>query len=435
MSQVKITSLFGGAFQVPGDDGLPLSGGLLYFYTVATTALADTYPTYADALAETNPNANPVVLDSAGRPDYGGSIWIRGPRKMVIKTSAGVAVGDPIDYYNSADVATAATPPTDQTNLVEDGSFENWTAGLPDACTVTPYAAATLSQDVTDQAHGESALKIVAAGSGGGVFLWDTFFSVSTLYDYLVQFLIKASDADTKNIIRVNWYDKDQVQLAGADAYTTIYSDAATNPTAWTRKFLNVTPPATARYAKPYGILSDPSGAELSGTVRIDGLHIGLTERNVVDIAATGNATIAGTATITGVLTATGGAVVGAAASDGTVTFNPSGGSSAALALRLVGIGRGTTSPGGSQCVFHSGGGIIVNSGADVAAGYMTLNLSRALTGTSYAVFVTIEGSSEATAAGFANYSIGGATLVVYTYDKTGALASKVFNIMIFEKT
>ena len=57
------------------DDGKPLAGGKLFFYDTGTTDLATTYSDSDQTVA----NANPVVLDAAGRmPDvfYTGSLKI-----------------------------------------------------------------------------------------------------------------------------------------------------------------------------------------------------------------------------------------------------------------------------------------------------------------------------------------------------------------------
>jgi len=50
------------------NDGLPLSGGLLYTYTAGTTTPETTYTDQAG----TSPNTNPIVLDAAGRCD----LWL-----------------------------------------------------------------------------------------------------------------------------------------------------------------------------------------------------------------------------------------------------------------------------------------------------------------------------------------------------------------------
>lgn len=69
-----------------------LNGGKIYVYVAGTSTPVSTYPTLADAQAQTNANPNPVVLDSAGRPDNGGAIGIFGDGntplyKLVIKDS------------------------------------------------------------------------------------------------------------------------------------------------------------------------------------------------------------------------------------------------------------------------------------------------------------------------------------------------------------
>jgi len=81
------------------DNGEPLSGGLLYFYESGTTTAKNTYSDSAETIA----NANPVVLDAAGRqPD----IFFSGFAKIVVKTSAGVQI-DVSDPIGSAAIASA----------------------------------------------------------------------------------------------------------------------------------------------------------------------------------------------------------------------------------------------------------------------------------------------------------------------------------------
>jgi len=70
------------------NNGDPLSGGLLYSYYTGTTTAKATYPTLADALAGTNANTNPVVLDSRGEAN----VVMSGSYKFVLKTSAGTTL-------------------------------------------------------------------------------------------------------------------------------------------------------------------------------------------------------------------------------------------------------------------------------------------------------------------------------------------------------
>lgn len=72
-------------------NGDPLSGGRLNFYQPGTTTRKDTYTTSAESVA----NANPVVLDAAGRQ---GDIWFTGQAKVVLTDSNDVEIDttDPV---------------------------------------------------------------------------------------------------------------------------------------------------------------------------------------------------------------------------------------------------------------------------------------------------------------------------------------------------
>ena len=66
-------------------NGNPLSGGKLYTYAAGTTTPLATYTTSAGTIT----NANPVILDSAGRA----SVWLAaGVYKFVLKDSTDVLV-------------------------------------------------------------------------------------------------------------------------------------------------------------------------------------------------------------------------------------------------------------------------------------------------------------------------------------------------------
>ena len=65
-----------------------LDGGLLYSYAGGTLTPKNTYPTIADALALTNANANPVVLDSRGEA----AVVISGSTKLILKDAAGATI-------------------------------------------------------------------------------------------------------------------------------------------------------------------------------------------------------------------------------------------------------------------------------------------------------------------------------------------------------
>jgi hypothetical protein len=94
--------LFDPHFQAVDANGLPLAGGLLYFYVAGTSTGITTYQD-ADA---TTPHASPVVADSSGAFP---AIFLStvNPYKYILKTSAGITVQTVDDVpVNTADVAT-----------------------------------------------------------------------------------------------------------------------------------------------------------------------------------------------------------------------------------------------------------------------------------------------------------------------------------------
>jgi hypothetical protein len=82
-------------FDINGD---PLSGGKVYTYEVTTTTNKATYPTLADAAAQTNANANPVILDSRGEA----VIVLTGPTKFRIDDSNDNNIYTVDNYYPSS---------------------------------------------------------------------------------------------------------------------------------------------------------------------------------------------------------------------------------------------------------------------------------------------------------------------------------------------
>lgn len=76
------------------NSGLPLSGGLLYSYAAGTSNLLATCldSGVVNATTCTNANANPVVLNSAGRPTSGAIYLLPATYKFVLQTSAAVTV-------------------------------------------------------------------------------------------------------------------------------------------------------------------------------------------------------------------------------------------------------------------------------------------------------------------------------------------------------
>lgn len=120
------------------NNGVALVNGTLTFYETGTLALKYTYPTAADAEAGTNPNTNPILLNSLGAPSE--DIWLDGDYRVIAKNAGGVTQWDrdPIVQSQPGDailsVATTAAlralakPTTDQ-SVVTRGFSANGDGG------------------------------------------------------------------------------------------------------------------------------------------------------------------------------------------------------------------------------------------------------------------------------------------------------------------
>jgi hypothetical protein len=82
-------SAFGGVgWQFFDNNGVPLSGGLIYTYAAGTATPQATYTTSLGTIA----HSNPIVLNSAGRVS-GGEIWLLPVSyKFILQTSAAVLI-------------------------------------------------------------------------------------------------------------------------------------------------------------------------------------------------------------------------------------------------------------------------------------------------------------------------------------------------------
>jgi len=108
-------------------NGLTLGVGYkIYTYETDTSTPLATYPTYDDAVAQTNANANPTVADSNGRV----AMWGSGATayKVVVKTAADVTVKTINDCHiiPGATILQSKTPSEYQIALYENvaGSYK-----------------------------------------------------------------------------------------------------------------------------------------------------------------------------------------------------------------------------------------------------------------------------------------------------------------------
>ena len=103
---VNLSSLAGAAAQFFDNNGVPLTGGLIYTYAAGTTTPAVTYTSNTGLIA----HPNPIVLDAAGRVP-GGEIWLTSgvDYKFLVKTSANVQLGSYDNIPSINDFTTVAT--------------------------------------------------------------------------------------------------------------------------------------------------------------------------------------------------------------------------------------------------------------------------------------------------------------------------------------
>jgi len=85
---VYLSPVGGAGAQFFNNIGQPLSGGYIYTYAAGTSTPTATYTTSVGTIA----NANPIILDSAGRPPS--QIWLTGGTryKFILKDASLVQI-------------------------------------------------------------------------------------------------------------------------------------------------------------------------------------------------------------------------------------------------------------------------------------------------------------------------------------------------------
>ena len=260
------------------------AGCKLHTYDAGTDTPRPTYTSPTQAVEHTNP----VVFDSRGEA----VIYFNGSYKLVLKDPNGVTLWTVDSFDPSGSDQNVAYD-----NLIQNGSFETLgTGSLPANWDITLYTNGT-GVRVTDSVyHGGYALKFTSAGSGGGQAIGSAFTECSEGMPMSLMFAIRSDVADVRNVVEIYWYDKNQAQLAGGSAKTTLYDDAATNPTAWTVYRYFPIPPADARFCKVRLVGCDSSDATV-GNTWFDGVSLG----DVPLVNSSGVLYFPGDATITGV--------------------------------------------------------------------------------------------------------------------------------------
>jgi hypothetical protein len=104
----------GNSQQFFDNNGIPLSGGLLYTYQAGSSTPLATYTDINGTIA----NSNPIVLNSSGRLDN--EVWLTYGfyYKFVLKTSVGTTLGTYDNLYGIIGVAGTSTGTTIPTGVI-----------------------------------------------------------------------------------------------------------------------------------------------------------------------------------------------------------------------------------------------------------------------------------------------------------------------------
>lgn len=255
------------------NDGTVNAGGSLYWYKVGTSTAKDTYTSTSLATA----NANPVVLDSAGRA----TVVLNGDYKLVIKDSS----GNTIKTIENVNPDILESTHVDY-NVIDNGSFEidDDSDGEPDYWTSTVFSGGTFLLDTDIAAHGTKSAKFASTGSGGGYITSSNFYPCSPNEDINWSFEIKATNGSSRNIATILFYQIDESASAGGDS--TLYDKSADNPADFTAYSGSISVPSDARLFK-VRLTGVDSTVAVSGSTWFDNVRIGTTPQVEIDIGLT----------------------------------------------------------------------------------------------------------------------------------------------------
>ena len=135
-----------------------------------------------------------------------------------------------------------------QTNLVTNGSFENWTSGsLDDWNTVIPANGGSVTEETTDVQDGTKAVKLTAPAGTGNVSIKLADFPVIEGAEYTFSYWYKDETEDARFRHWGIWRDNDNNQEVGAstDLKPTGYMP---NTSGWEKVTMVVTAPVGATH-------------------------------------------------------------------------------------------------------------------------------------------------------------------------------------------
>jgi hypothetical protein len=194
-----LLSPVGNGQQFFDNNGVPLSGGLIYTYQAGSSTPLTTYTTNSGTI----PNSNPIILDAAGR--CANEIWLQTgySYKFVLQTSAGVTLQTLDNLYPILQTSAATVDPfiagmimlwSGSTGSIPSGwALCNGSNGTPDlrdrfvvaagstysvgatggsADAIVVSHTHTATSTVTDPGHTHTATGLGNLGGGSNAFNW-----------------------------------------------------------------------------------------------------------------------------------------------------------------------------------------------------------------------------------------------------------------------
>ncbi len=158
-----------------------------------------------------------------------------------------------------------------QTNLVENGSFENWTDGNPDGFTVAiPANGGSITQETSDVQNGTSAAKFTAPAGTGNVRASIDDITVVAGESYTLSYWFKDESDNARGRHWASW-------RAGSNQLTdnldVLQPDYFTNTDGWQQVTYTLTAPATATaFRLDFRVYQEASGAD-SGEIIYDNVE------------------------------------------------------------------------------------------------------------------------------------------------------------------
>lgn len=146
--------------------------------------------------------------------------------------------------YTLVTIIAASFAANAQTNLVDNGSFENWTTGTPDSWSIViPANGGTVVEETTDVHHLTKSAKITAPAGTGNVQLKLTDFAVTAGTEYTFSYWYK----DESDNARIRHWGVWRDNVGNAEVPVTgtndMKPDYMPNTTGWQEITFTVTPP------------------------------------------------------------------------------------------------------------------------------------------------------------------------------------------------